>query len=85
MAKQSLVSVYFKINVIECEYVKYSAMGFFMYCFFLFLSLVLSLNSTVSKDTFSSTYDYSSFSLPKPFVTQKATPVKKDLPKEKPS
>uniref|UniRef100_A0A8C0HK55 Gem nuclear organelle associated protein 5 n=1 Tax=Buteo japonicus TaxID=224669 RepID=A0A8C0HK55_9AVES len=41
------------------------------------------VSTTVSKDTFSSTYDYSSFSLPKPFVTQKATPVKKDLPKEK--
>ncbi|KAJ7406167.1 Gem-associated protein 5 [Willisornis vidua] len=38
----------------------------------------------VSKDTSSSAYDYSSFSLPKPFVTQKATPVKKDPPKEKP-
>uniref|UniRef100_A0A663F2C2 Gem nuclear organelle associated protein 5 n=1 Tax=Aquila chrysaetos chrysaetos TaxID=223781 RepID=A0A663F2C2_AQUCH len=43
------------------------------------------VSTTVSKDTFSSTYDYSSFSLPKPFVTQKATPVKKDLPKEKPT
>jgi len=39
----------------------------------------------VSKDTSSSACDYSSFSLPKPFVTQKATPVKKDPPKEKPS
>ncbi|NWT54853.1 GEMI5 protein, partial [Erythrocercus mccallii] len=40
---------------------------------------------TVSKDTSSSACDYSSFSLPKPFVTQKAAPVKKDLPKEKPT
>lgn len=84
MAKQSLVSVCFEINVIECEYVKYSAMVFSMYCFSFFITF-LSLNSPVSKDTSSSAYDYSSFSLPKPFVTQKATPVKKDLPKEKPS
>ncbi|NXU85189.1 GEMI5 protein, partial [Xiphorhynchus elegans] len=40
------------------------------------------VSMTVSKDT--STYDSSSFSLPKPFVTQKAAPVKKDPPKEKP-
>ncbi|NXT75798.1 GEMI5 protein, partial [Zapornia atra] len=40
---------------------------------------------TVSKNTSSPAYDYSSFSLPKPFVSQKATPVKKDLPKEKPA
>ncbi|NWW30650.1 GEMI5 protein, partial [Panurus biarmicus] len=40
---------------------------------------------TVSKDTSSSACDYSSFSLPKPFVTQKAAPVKKDPPKEKPT
>ncbi|NWU36840.1 GEMI5 protein, partial [Hylia prasina] len=39
---------------------------------------------TVSRDTSSSACDYSSFSLPKPFVTQKAAPVKKDPPKEKP-
>ncbi|NXO88130.1 GEMI5 protein, partial [Sitta europaea] len=40
---------------------------------------------TVSRDTSSSACDYSSFSLPKPFVTQKAAPVKKDPPKEKPT
>uniref|UniRef100_A0A8D2PCE4 Gem nuclear organelle associated protein 5 n=1 Tax=Zosterops lateralis melanops TaxID=1220523 RepID=A0A8D2PCE4_ZOSLA len=40
---------------------------------------------TVSRDTSSSACDYSAFSLPKPFVTQKAAPVKKDLPKEKPA
>ncbi|NXL56409.1 GEMI5 protein, partial [Chordeiles acutipennis] len=40
---------------------------------------------TVSKDMSSSTYDYSSFSLPKPLVTQKATPVRKDSPKDKPT
>ncbi|XP_066416527.1 gem-associated protein 5 [Molothrus aeneus] len=38
---------------------------------------------TVSRDTSSSACDYSSFSLPKPSVTQKAAPVKKDPPKEK--
>lgn len=37
MAKQSLISLFFKINVMECEYVKYSAMGFSMYCFPFFL------------------------------------------------
>ncbi|NWS08165.1 GEMI5 protein, partial [Motacilla alba] len=40
---------------------------------------------TVSRDASSSACDYSSFSLPKPFVTQKAAPVKKDPPKEKPT
>ncbi|NWV64344.1 GEMI5 protein, partial [Malurus elegans] len=40
---------------------------------------------TVSKDTSSPACDYSSFNLPKPFVTQKAAPVKKDPPKEKPT
>ncbi|XP_014731488.1 PREDICTED: gem-associated protein 5 isoform X1 [Sturnus vulgaris] len=40
---------------------------------------------TVSRDTSSSECDYSSFSLPKPSVTQKAAPVKKDPPKEKPT
>ncbi|NXQ33491.1 GEMI5 protein, partial [Alaudala cheleensis] len=40
---------------------------------------------TVSRDTSSSACDYSSFSLPKPSVTQKAAPVKKDPPKEKPA
>nr|XP_014120206.1 gem-associated protein 5 isoform X2 [Zonotrichia albicollis] len=40
---------------------------------------------TVSRDTSSSACDYSSLSLPKPSVTQKAAPVKKDLPKEKPT
>ncbi|NWI44255.1 GEMI5 protein, partial [Picathartes gymnocephalus] len=40
---------------------------------------------TVSRETSSSACDYSSFSLPKPFVTQKAAPVKKDPPKEKPT
>ncbi|XP_030813238.1 LOW QUALITY PROTEIN: gem-associated protein 5 [Camarhynchus parvulus] len=40
---------------------------------------------TVSRDTSSSACDYSSFSLPKPSVTQKAAPVKKDPPKEKPT
>uniref|UniRef100_A0A8C9FAE2 Gem nuclear organelle associated protein 5 n=1 Tax=Pavo cristatus TaxID=9049 RepID=A0A8C9FAE2_PAVCR len=39
----------------------------------------------VSKDTSLSAYDYSSFSSSKHFVTQKATPVKKDPPKEKPA
>ncbi|NXK60327.1 GEMI5 protein, partial [Sylvietta virens] len=39
---------------------------------------------TVSRDTSSSACDNSTFSLPKPFVTQKAAPVKKDPPKEKP-
>ncbi|NXR94661.1 GEMI5 protein, partial [Hypocryptadius cinnamomeus] len=40
---------------------------------------------TVSRDTSSSACDYSIFSLPKPLVTQKAAPVKKDPPKEKPT
>ncbi|CAN8189985.1 unnamed protein product [Coccothraustes coccothraustes] len=40
---------------------------------------------TVSRDTSSSACDYSSFSLPKPSVTQKAAPVKKDPLKEKPT
>ncbi|NXE91924.1 GEMI5 protein, partial [Menura novaehollandiae] len=40
---------------------------------------------TVSKDTSSSACDNSSFSLSKLSVTQKAAPVKKDLPKEKPT
>ncbi|XP_057890946.1 gem-associated protein 5 [Melospiza georgiana] len=40
---------------------------------------------TVSRDTSSSACDYSALSLPKPSVTQKAAPVKKDLPKEKPT
>ncbi|XP_041338011.1 gem-associated protein 5 isoform X3 [Pyrgilauda ruficollis] len=40
---------------------------------------------TVSRDTSSPACDYSSFSLPKPSVTQKAAPVKKDPPKEKPT
>ncbi|XP_066185321.1 gem-associated protein 5 isoform X1 [Sylvia atricapilla] len=40
---------------------------------------------TVSRDTSSSACDYSAFSLPKPFVTQKAAPVKKDPLKEKPT
>ncbi|NWV13038.1 GEMI5 protein, partial [Ptilonorhynchus violaceus] len=40
---------------------------------------------TVAKDTSSSACDYGSFSLPKPFVTQQAAPVKKDPPKEKPT
>ncbi|NWH88142.1 GEMI5 protein, partial [Aegithalos caudatus] len=40
---------------------------------------------TVSRDTSSSACDSSSFSLPKPFVTQKAAPVKKDPPKDKPT
>ncbi|XP_031411597.1 gem-associated protein 5 isoform X2 [Meleagris gallopavo] len=39
----------------------------------------------VPKDTSLPAYDYSSFSSSKPFVTQKATPVKKDPPKEKPA
>uniref|UniRef100_A0A663MLC8 Gem nuclear organelle associated protein 5 n=1 Tax=Athene cunicularia TaxID=194338 RepID=A0A663MLC8_ATHCN len=43
------------------------------------------VSTTVSKDTSSSAYDYSSFSLTKPFVTQKTIPVKKDSPKEKPT
>ncbi|NXL00403.1 GEMI5 protein, partial [Mesembrinibis cayennensis] len=43
------------------------------------------VSMTVSKDTYSPAYDYSSFSLPKPLVTQKAIPVKKDPPKEKPT
>ncbi|KAM9373511.1 gem-associated protein 5 [Phaethornis superciliosus] len=46
--------------------------------------LLDKVSVTVSKDTSSSAYDYS-FSLPKTLVTQKATPVKKDLPKEKPA
>uniref|UniRef100_A0A8B9D209 Gem nuclear organelle associated protein 5 n=1 Tax=Anser cygnoides TaxID=8845 RepID=A0A8B9D209_ANSCY len=37
------------------------------------------------KDTSSSASEYPPFSLSKPFVTQKATPVKKDPPKEKPT
>ncbi|NXU55063.1 GEMI5 protein, partial [Turnix velox] len=41
------------------------------------------VSMTVSKDMSSS--DCSSFSFPKPFVTQKAIPVKKDPPKEKPT
>ncbi|XP_041253527.1 gem-associated protein 5 isoform X3 [Onychostruthus taczanowskii] len=40
---------------------------------------------TVPRDTSSPACDYSSFSLPKPSVTQKAAPVKKDPPKEKPT
>uniref|UniRef100_A0A8C3V361 Gem-associated protein 5 n=1 Tax=Catharus ustulatus TaxID=91951 RepID=A0A8C3V361_CATUS len=40
---------------------------------------------TVSRDTSSSACDYSSFSLPKPSVTQKAAPVKKESPKERPT
>ncbi|NXB53505.1 GEMI5 protein, partial [Leucopsar rothschildi] len=40
---------------------------------------------TVSRDASSSECDYSSFSLPKLSVTQKAAPVKKDPPKEKPT
>ncbi|XP_054144035.1 gem-associated protein 5 isoform X1 [Melozone crissalis] len=40
---------------------------------------------TVSRDTSSSACDYSALSLPKPSVTQKAAPVKKDPPKEKPT
>uniref|UniRef100_A0A8C3UW79 Gem-associated protein 5 n=1 Tax=Catharus ustulatus TaxID=91951 RepID=A0A8C3UW79_CATUS len=40
---------------------------------------------TVSGDTSSSACDYSSFSLPKPSVTQKAAPVKKESPKERPT
>uniref|UniRef100_A0A669PRW2 Gem nuclear organelle associated protein 5 n=1 Tax=Phasianus colchicus TaxID=9054 RepID=A0A669PRW2_PHACC len=36
-------------------------------------------------DTSLSAYDYSSFSSSKPFVTPKATPLKKDPPKEKPA
>ncbi|NXC39944.1 GEMI5 protein, partial [Penelope pileata] len=43
------------------------------------------VSMAVSKDTSSPANDYSSFNLPKPFVTQKATHVKKDLPKEKPA
>uniref|UniRef100_A0A8C3LTH7 Gem nuclear organelle associated protein 5 n=1 Tax=Chrysolophus pictus TaxID=9089 RepID=A0A8C3LTH7_CHRPC len=39
----------------------------------------------VPKDTSLSAYDYSSFSSSKPFVTPKATPLKKDPPKEKPA
>ncbi|XP_053935308.1 gem-associated protein 5 isoform X3 [Cuculus canorus] len=39
----------------------------------------------VSKDASSSANDYSSFGLPKPFVTQKAASVEKDPPKEKPT
>ncbi|XP_056358695.1 gem-associated protein 5 isoform X2 [Oenanthe melanoleuca] len=40
---------------------------------------------TVSKDTSSSACDDSSFSFSKPSVTQKAAPVKKDPPKERPT
>ncbi|NWW82256.1 GEMI5 protein, partial [Climacteris rufus] len=40
---------------------------------------------TVFKDTSSSACDYSSFSLTKASVTQKAAPVKNDPPKEKPT
>ncbi|NXM62282.1 GEMI5 protein, partial [Illadopsis cleaveri] len=40
---------------------------------------------TVARDTSSCACDYSAFSLPKPFVTQKTAPVKKDPPKEKPT
>lgn len=79
MAKQSLVSVYFKINVTESKYVNYSVC-ISIHCF----SFFKSLDPPVSRDTSSSACDYSAFSLPKPFVTQKAAPVKKDLPKEKP-
>ncbi|NWY92263.1 GEMI5 protein, partial [Loxia curvirostra] len=43
------------------------------------------VSMTVSRDTSSSACDDSSFSLPKPSVTQKAAPVKKDPPKEKPT
>ncbi|NXL84581.1 GEMI5 protein, partial [Alectura lathami] len=39
----------------------------------------------VSKDTSSPAYDYSSCSLPKPLVAQKAAPLRKDPPKEKPA
>ncbi|NXX93521.1 GEMI5 protein, partial [Centropus bengalensis] len=38
----------------------------------------------VSSDASSSANDYSSFSLPKPCVTEKAAPVRRDPPKEKP-
>ncbi|NXG30564.1 GEMI5 protein, partial [Dromaius novaehollandiae] len=41
------------------------------------------ISTTVSKDTSSYASDYFSFGLPKPLVTQKATLVKKDQPKEK--
>ncbi|NWU03966.1 GEMI5 protein, partial [Urocynchramus pylzowi] len=47
--------------------------------------LANKVSVTVSRDTSSSACDYSSFSLPKPFVTQKAAPVRKDPPKEKPT
>ncbi|XP_050835604.1 gem-associated protein 5 [Serinus canaria] len=43
------------------------------------------VSMTVSRDTSSSACDDSSFSLPNPSVTQKAAPVKKDPPKEKPT
>ncbi|NXH06914.1 GEMI5 protein, partial [Loxia leucoptera] len=43
------------------------------------------VSMTVSRDISSSACDDSSFSLPKPSVTQKAAPVKKDPPKEKPT
>uniref|UniRef100_A0A8B9D388 Gem nuclear organelle associated protein 5 n=1 Tax=Anser cygnoides TaxID=8845 RepID=A0A8B9D388_ANSCY len=43
------------------------------------------VSAAVSKDTSSSASEYPPFSLSKPFVTQKATPVKKDPPKEKPT
>lgn len=77
VSKQSLVSVYFRINVTECNM-------WIILCTFLFIAFPLFL-IIVSKDTSSSACDYSSFSLPKPSVTQKAAPVKKDPPKEKPS
>ncbi|NWI97895.1 GEMI5 protein, partial [Pitta sordida] len=43
-----------------------------------------TVTMAVSKDPSSSACDYSSFTSPKPFVTPKAAPVKKDPPKEKP-
>ncbi|NXX42415.1 GEMI5 protein, partial [Tricholaema leucomelas] len=43
------------------------------------------VSMTVSRDPSSSAYDYSSFSLSKSSVTQKAAPVKKDPSKEKPT
>ncbi|NXD22267.1 GEMI5 protein, partial [Spelaeornis formosus] len=48
-------------------------------------ALTDNVSVTVSRDTSLPACDYSSFSLPKLSVTQKAAPVKKDPPKEKPT